>query len=995
MIINGEEHNDLCVGIDLGTTNSVLATINVKPNGDIVSKVVKIDRAVEMYNVLGQGAKFTIKSNFILPSCVYYNDEKKYEPIVGDFAKGRYPLRPYLVAKSVKSQMADEFVTGLSPDVPDKTPAQVSSRILDHMLRNAAKIYRMEKIDDAVITVPANFDFIMRQNTLKAAELAGIKIRKHDGSPRKILLSEPQAVIYDFINQVKNGEIADRILDLSTKKNVMVFDLGGGTLDITLHEISRRVDAPEILNVQDIATNRYTLLGGDDFDMCLARVMFEHYLNQYERYPEIIQKIRKEKSGVMSQLINYAENLKLEVSAQKSAALSGESSSWWDDDEDEVYPVGGNIAVAGYAYSDNFTAAQVEDIFRDFMAQDLHFDDYKNLADIERRYAGRKNIISPILDVLDKAAKKLETADVKVDAVLMNGGMSRFYMVINRLKDFFGFDPIVALDPDQAVARGAAVYHYFLHKYEQELSENLQNELPELEEQGTRDKGQAVEETVPQSPAQSFTTQPRPNFTPQFQPRPRQVQPHRNFSANRQITRADRSIGVVFGSNLVNESFYLVTFGGNCEEIIPAGKELPYTSEKFTGFRLPPGKNVISVPIARLESDGSYRIIAKGNIEFPAKYSRRKEDTFVTFSIFMSEDKIIRMDAYTCEDQHGARLLDYGTVTISIATGVEKVAGTNVLPRGGVRVEPYNQLNLIRDFAKQVDCAFKQRSKAEGTRLSDVLRSHVNTVLWASNHNEFAEPLLQKFDAAKYTDEESFKLRLVIIARKIGANWSAQQKQRLARLCLSQLDDELYNPGISRGFSNGAKMNTKIQSIYALSICGDTKELAQLVNLHGNEKFRMANLYTHAITKTEVDWIYQEFKKDCAKVQLGGKSGIQISAHALGVACKLDDRPESGAIRREQIVADLCRVIRSRKLNNVEISVCLIALGLICDRRRTNNLASTAFFEAENLLNELPQIYDWTFVEMFAKARDVAQKMIQGGQLSAEEEESLLMKWAT
>ena len=122
MIINGEEHNDLCVGIDLGTTNSVLATINVKPNGDIVSKVVKIDRAVEMYNVLGQGAKFTIKPNLILPSCVYYNDEKNYQPIVGDFAKGRYPLRPYLVAKSVKSQMANAEVKGLSSNVPDKLP---------------------------------------------------------------------------------------------------------------------------------------------------------------------------------------------------------------------------------------------------------------------------------------------------------------------------------------------------------------------------------------------------------------------------------------------------------------------------------------------------------------------------------------------------------------------------------------------------------------------------------------------------------------------------------------------------------------------------------------------------------------------------------------------------------------------------------------------------------------------------------------------------------
>ena len=55
MLINGEEHNDLCVGIDLGTTNSVLATVNIRPNGNIVSKVVDLDRAVDMYNA-GQGA---------------------------------------------------------------------------------------------------------------------------------------------------------------------------------------------------------------------------------------------------------------------------------------------------------------------------------------------------------------------------------------------------------------------------------------------------------------------------------------------------------------------------------------------------------------------------------------------------------------------------------------------------------------------------------------------------------------------------------------------------------------------------------------------------------------------------------------------------------------------------------------------------------------------------------------------------------------------------
>lgn len=970
MLINGEEHNDLCVGIDLGTTNSVLATVNIRPNGNIVSKVVDLDRAVDMYNA-GAGAKFTLKKSPILPSCVYYNDEKNYQPIVGDFAKGRYPLRPYLVAKSIKSQMGNEFAEGLSSNIHDKTPAQVSARILEHMLRNTAKIYHVERIDDAIITVPANFDFIMRQATLKAAELAGIKIRKADGSPRQILLSEPRAVIYDFINQVRNGEIADKILDLSSKKNVMVFDLGGGTLDITLHEISRREDAPEILKVQDIATNRYTLLGGDDFDLCLAKVMFQHYIKQYAAHPDIVQKIRNEERGVMSQLINYAENLKLEVSAQKSDAFGGENAGWWDEEED--FPVGGNIGTTGYAYSDNFTVQQLEDIWKNFMGDELNFDDYKNLTDIMEKFGKQKNIILPVLDVLKKASEKLHTSDFKVDAVIMNGGMSRFYMVINRLKKFFGFEPIVALDPDQAVARGAAVYHYFLHKYDKELADELKNELP-------------TENPIklPSPPPLSYARQnTRPNFLTR-----------RNFSSNRHITAADRSIGVVFGSNILNESFYLVTFGGNYEEIIPAGKELPYTSNRFTGFRLPPGKNVISVPIARAEADGTYKIIAKGNIEFPEKYSRMKTDTFVTFSIFMDEDKIIRMDAATCRDERGLELMDHGTTEISIATGIEKGLKTKLISRFGGKVNPRAQLNTIRSLCRNVDNAFRRRNKNENVKYSATLKLNVNTIISAANHRDFAEPLLQMLDDVKNSREESFKLRCVIIARKIGAEWTPQQKRRLAHLCLYQLDEDLYNPGVSLG--RGLKMNTKIQAIYALSMCGSDEDIALLVNLHNNEKFRMANLFTHAITKTEIDWIYSEFKKDYAKVLSGlPTTSIQISAHALGVAFKLDGRAAKTTISREQIVFDLCKVIRSRNLNNVEISACLLAIGMICDRRAVNDLPQSSFDEVEKLFSELNQIYDENFAEMFTKAQNVAQKMIQGGELSAEEEESLLMKWAT
>ena len=180
MLINGEEHDDLCVGIDLGTTNSVLATINLRANGDIVSKVISIKRAVDAFTA-GQDFRYSERKEPTLPSCVYYNEERNFAPVVGNFAKSRYSLRPHLVAKSIKSQMGNATVEGLSPDIPDKTPAEISARILEHMLQNTARDYKQDKIEDVVITVPASFDSIMCQATFKAAELAGINIYNKDG----------------------------------------------------------------------------------------------------------------------------------------------------------------------------------------------------------------------------------------------------------------------------------------------------------------------------------------------------------------------------------------------------------------------------------------------------------------------------------------------------------------------------------------------------------------------------------------------------------------------------------------------------------------------------------------------------------------------------------------------------------------------------------------------------------------------------------------------
>ena len=176
---------DLCVGIDLGTTNSVLAIVNEKANGQIISKVVEIPRADDIYNSYSGETKLSTSRKTTLASCVYYRQEKNYEPLVGEFAKKQYSIRPFLVAKSIKSQMGKPTVTGLSEDIPDKTPAEISARILKHMIREASKINRKE-IKNAVITVPANFDSAMCKATLDAAELAGIEVRNPDGSEKPV-----------------------------------------------------------------------------------------------------------------------------------------------------------------------------------------------------------------------------------------------------------------------------------------------------------------------------------------------------------------------------------------------------------------------------------------------------------------------------------------------------------------------------------------------------------------------------------------------------------------------------------------------------------------------------------------------------------------------------------------------------------------------------------------------------------------------------------------
>lgn len=178
----------------------------------------------------------------------------------------------------------------------------------------------------------------------------------------------------------------------------------------------------------------------------------------------------------MLQLVSFAEDLKKELSMSNSDEMAtNDDSGWgWEDDVEDknVFNVGGNVGSTGYSYDDTFTKEEIEDVFQQFMGRNLNFDDYKRLDKLDV-LTNTNNIVYPILDVLNKASKKLGISDVKVDAVVLNGGMSRFYMIKDRLTELFGFEPIEAMDPDQAVARGAAIYHYYLKKDTEALSDDM------------------------------------------------------------------------------------------------------------------------------------------------------------------------------------------------------------------------------------------------------------------------------------------------------------------------------------------------------------------------------------------------------------------------------------------------------------------------------------------------------------------------------------------
>lgn len=369
--------SDKIIGIDLGTTNSVVA---VMEGGE--PKIIANE----------EGARTT-------PSVVAYS---KGEVLVGQVARRQAVVNPQSTIFSAKRFMGRRFDEcteeikhypfactqlpngGVGVKVQDKTvtPPEVSAKVLQK-LKQAAENYLGHPVSRAVITVPAYFNDAQRQATRDAGKIAGLKVER--------IVNEPTAASLAY------G------LDKKKDEKIAVYDLGGGTFDISILEVGENV-------VEVIATNGDTHLGGDDFDDVLIR----HLIAEFKSSSGV------DVSGdkmVMQRLKEAAEKAKIELSSVKETEVN--------------LPFLTADATGPKHLSLKLTRAKFEQLVADLVQRSLQ----------------------PCKKALQDA--KLKMSDI--DEVVLVGGSTRVPLVQQTVQEFFGKQPNRSVNPDEVVAAGAAV----------------------------------------------------------------------------------------------------------------------------------------------------------------------------------------------------------------------------------------------------------------------------------------------------------------------------------------------------------------------------------------------------------------------------------------------------------------------------------------------------------------------------------------------------------
>ena len=450
------------IGIDLGTTNSVMAwgAINPRTN-QLEPKIVPINMMV---------ARLETEKKQLLPSYIYFPEGQL--PNVGEYAKKMLKVAPDRVVEPIKHLVGTQNEFDIDGDF--YTPAEFLALILMRLAANAKAHFGFIP-ENAIITVPAYFNTKMRAETIKAAELAGFRTMDDNGHPRVILLDQPYAVLYDRINQEIREEVEASLSKSEKPKIVLIFDLGGGALEVSLHKVSYK-KAQDKLQITPIARS-YSQIGGDSFDELLARHLCETFYKKFSK-PDLDGFQFSQFNNAFRQ---YAEQAKIDLS--KQIAFEKKVGVWDSNKRPDAVtippiigkPIRGEEPYGGKAFElyEGFSLEVYERIIAPRLASHLTLT-LKDIDKSETEDLTNDNIIYPIFDVLRKVKDRMDKSKTKtlqdlkkdwgpkfphVDVVLLNGGMAKLHTIQKRLEAFFGSTPIL-LSSDGAVARGAVVFHY-------------------------------------------------------------------------------------------------------------------------------------------------------------------------------------------------------------------------------------------------------------------------------------------------------------------------------------------------------------------------------------------------------------------------------------------------------------------------------------------------------------------------------------------------------
>ncbi len=372
------------IGIDLGTTNSCVAVMEGKTN-----------RVIEN----SEGGRTT-------PSIVAYSDD---EVLVGQSAKRQAVTNPqntlFAVKRLIGRKFKDKVVQRDKDMVPYKivsadngdawvgvkdkkmAPPEISARVLMKM-KKTAEDYLGESVTEAVITVPAYFNDSQRQATKDAGRIAGLEVKR--------IINEPTAAALAYGMDKQHGDV-----------KIAVYDLGGGTFDISIIEIAE-VDGEHQFEV--LSTNGDTFLGGEDFDLRIIDYLVEEFKKDagidLKKDPLALQRLKE-----------AAEKAKIELSSSHQTDINLPYVT-----ADANGPKHMNIKL---------TRAKLEALVEDLVERSL--------------------------EPCKIALKDAELSTGEIDDVILVGGQTRMPKVQEAVKSLFGKEPRKDLNPDEAVAVGAAI----------------------------------------------------------------------------------------------------------------------------------------------------------------------------------------------------------------------------------------------------------------------------------------------------------------------------------------------------------------------------------------------------------------------------------------------------------------------------------------------------------------------------------------------------------